>query len=134
MISGGKVGLGCLAVAWATLLVGQTRPSEVAPPNAPDAVRGKEVFEKRCTGCHALDSDREGPRLRGVYGRTSGTVDGFTYSAALKKAHLVWNDATLDQWLAGPDELAPGNDMEIHVAKAKERRDVIQFLKLSAGK
>ncbi len=35
---------------------------------------GKELFEKRCGGCHALDLDKEGPRLRGVYGRKADTV------------------------------------------------------------
>ena len=29
--------------------------------------------------------------LQGVYGRTSGTVPGFPYSDALKKANIVWN-------------------------------------------
>ena len=98
-----------------------------------DAVRGKDVFEKRCTGCHTMEADREGPRLAGVYGRASGAVAGFSYSEALKKAHLVWNDSTLDQWLADPDKLVPGNNMEFHVAKADERRDLIRFLKQSAG-
>jgi hypothetical protein len=36
---------------------------------AADADHGKELFEKRCTGCHSLDQDKEGPRLKGVYGR-----------------------------------------------------------------
>ena len=99
-----------------------------------DALRGKDVFEKRCTGCHAMEQDREGPRLRGVFGRTSGTVAGFDYSPALKKAHLVWNDNTLEQWLTDPDTLVPGNNMEFHVAKAQERRDLIRFLKQSAGR
>jgi cytochrome c len=99
-----------------------------------DALRGKDVFEKRCTGCHAMEQDREGPRLRGVFGRTSGTVAGFDYSPALKKAHLVWNDNTLEQWLTDPDALVPGNNMEFHVAKAQERRDLIRFLKQSAGR
>ena len=97
-----------------------------------DPARGENVFEKRCTGCHAMETDREGPRLKGVYGRTSGAVVGFGYSEALKKAHLVWNDSTLDQWLADPDKLVPGNDMEFHVAKAEERRDLIRFLKVGA--
>jgi cytochrome c len=99
-----------------------------------DALRGKDVFEKRCTGCHAMEQDREGPRLRGVFGRTSGTVAGFDYSPALKKAQVVWNDNTLERWLADPDALVPGNNMEFHVAKPQERRDLIRFLKQSAGR
>ncbi|QNI34415.1 c-type cytochrome [Alloacidobacterium dinghuense] len=26
-----------------------------------DSDRGKQLFEKRCTGCHSLDQDKEGP-------------------------------------------------------------------------
>ena len=99
-----------------------------------DAMRGKDVFEKRCTGCHALDQDREGPRLRGVFGRTSGTVPNFDYSPALQKAHIVWNETTLDQWLTDTDALVPGNNMDFHVAKEQERRDLIRFLRESAAK
>jgi cytochrome c len=94
-----------------------------------DALRGKDVFEKRCTGCHGMEQDREGPRLRGVFGRSSGSVPGFDYSPALKKAHIVWNEATLDKWLADPDALVPGNNMEFHVARPQERRDLIRFLR-----
>jgi cytochrome c len=99
-----------------------------------DAMRGKDVFEKRCTGCHALDQDREGPQLRGVFGRTSGTVPNFDYSPALQKAHIVWNETTLDQWLTDTDALVPGNNMDFHVAKEQERRDLIRFLRESAAK
>jgi cytochrome c len=99
-----------------------------------DPARGKQVFEKRCTGCHAMDQNREGPRLRSVYGRTSGEVPAFDYSAALAQAHIVWSDRSLEQWLADPDTLVPGNNMEFHVAKPQERRDVIAFLKQDASK
>jgi cytochrome c len=99
-----------------------------------DSTRGKEVFDKRCTGCHAMTHNLEGPRLQGVYGRTSGEVAAFGYSSALKQAHIVWNDASLERWLADPDTLVPGNNMEFHVAKPQERRDLIAFLKQDAGK
>jgi cytochrome c len=99
-----------------------------------DALRGKDVFEKRCTGCHGMEQDREGPRLRGVFGRSSGSVPGFDYSPALQKAHIVWNEATLEKWLADPDALVPGNNMEFHVARPQERRDLIRFLRDSAPK
>jgi cytochrome c len=95
---------------------------------AGDAERGKALFEKRCTGCHSLDRDKEGPRLRGVYGRKAGTITTFEYSDALKKAHIVWNDATLDKWLTGTDAMIPGNDMAFHVPQAEERADIIRFL------
>lgn len=99
-----------------------------------DAVRGKDVFERRCTGCHSLDQNREGPRLRGVFGRTSGSVPDFAYSPAIKQAHIIWNEASLERWLADPDALVPDNNMEFRVTKSQERSDLIRFLKESADK
>lgn len=113
--------------AWALALLLAT--SQAQDVSAGDAARGKVVFEKRCTGCHSLTQNREGPKLGGVYGRVSGTVDGFAYSDALKKAKMTWDEKTLNQWLADPDALVPDNNMEFHVPKADERRDVIAFLK-----
>ncbi len=101
---------------------------------AGDADRGKQLFEKRCTGCHSLDQDKEGPRLRNVYGRTAGSISTFKYSDALKSAHVTWDDISLDKWLTDTESLIPDNDMTFHVPKADERADIIRFLKASAGK
>jgi cytochrome c len=98
-----------------------------------DAARGKDVFERRCTGCHAMERDREGPRLRDVFGRTSGTVSGFAYSAALQKANIVWNDTALEKWLTDPDAMVPDNNMSFRVARPQERLDLIRFLRESAA-
>ena len=108
--------------------------SVAEPSGEGDPARGKEVFEKRCTGCHALEQNREGPRLQGVFGRTSGTVPAFPYSEALIKARIVWDESSLEQWLTDPDTLVPGNNMDFHVAKPQERRDLISFLKQASGK
>jgi cytochrome c len=99
-----------------------------------DPTRGKALFEKRCTGCHALTQNHEGPQLQGVYGRTSGTVVNFAYSAALKKAQIVWDEKSLDKWLTDPDAFIPGNDMDFLVSNLQERRDLISYLKQSSGK
>jgi len=116
----------------ALLIFGQKAVgNEPAMAGVGDAARGKAVFEKRCTGCHALQGDREGPRLAGVFGRKAGTVAGFTYSTGLKKSGLIWNDATLDKWLSDPDLMVRDNNMSFSVPKATERRDLIAFLKQS---
>lgn len=96
---------------------------------AQNGEQGKELFEKRCSGCHALDNDKEGPRLRGVYGRTSGSVPSFQYSDALKSAHITWDATSLDKWLADPEKLVPNNDMAFQLVRAEERTDLIAFLK-----
>jgi cytochrome c len=94
----------------------------------------KELFEKRCGGCHALDRDKEGPQLHGVYGRAAGSIQSFQYSDALKKARIVWTEETLDRWLADTDKLVPNNDMTFHVEKAEERRAIIAYLKQNSSK
>jgi cytochrome c len=94
-----------------------------------DASRGKLVFEKRCTGCHTMEMDREGPRLAGVFGRKAGSVMGFAYSDGLKNSGLTWTDATLEKWLSGPDMVVPDTKMDFHVPKAEERRDLIAYFK-----
>lgn len=104
-----------------------------APPDG-DATRGSEIFNKRCTGCHSLDGDKEGPRLRGVYGRKSGSVPSFIYSDALKKANITWDAVSLNKWLTDPDKLVPDNDMDFRLAKDDERADVIAYLKQLSGK
>jgi cytochrome c len=95
---------------------------------------GRALFLKRCGGCHALDRDKEGPRLGGVYGRKAASIDSFQYSDALRASKIVWSDDTLDRWLTDTEKVVPGNDMTFHVEKPNERRDIIAFLKQNSGK
>jgi cytochrome c len=91
--------------------------------------RGKDLFERRCSGCHGLDNNKEGPRLRGVYGRKAAGEADFEYSEALKKVAVRWDDAGLDKWLRDPDAMAPGTDMAFHVGDGEERKALIAYLK-----
>lgn len=93
------------------------------------ADQGKQLFEKRCTGCHSLDRNKEGPNLTGVYGRPAGTATGFNYSTALKSAHFVWDEQRLEKWLTDTDSLVEDNNMDFHVPKADERAAIISYLK-----
>src|SRR5437763_14563185 len=94
-----------------------------------DTVAGRVAFEKRCTGCHALDRDKEGPRLAGVVGRKAGSVSAFPYSDAVKKSALVWNEAALDKWLTDPESIIPDTDMAFRLENPAERAAIIAFLK-----
>jgi cytochrome c len=78
----------------------------------PDAGAGKDVFDRRCSGCHAADSSKEGPPLRGVVGRKAGTVSGFLYSDSLRASGITWNEGLLMKWLENPDAMVKGTDME----------------------
>jgi cytochrome c len=103
-----------------------------APASPEKPGTGKQLFERRCTGCHSLDQDKEGPRLRTVYGRKAGSVPTFAYSDALRSAQWTWDDAALDRWLKSTNSVAPGNNMEFRVVSAEERAAIIGFLKSAA--
>jgi cytochrome c len=122
------------ALSGVLLLLACLLPCVARSEAAGDPARGRQIFEKRCTGCHALEQNREGPRLQGVFGRTSGTVPGYPYSPELIKAAIVWDESSLDRWLSGPDILVPGTNMDFHVPKPEERRDLISLLKQTSDK
>ena len=94
-----------------------------------DVIAGRAAFEKRCGGCHALDRDKEGPRLAGVVGRKAGAVSAFPYSDAVKKSAVIWSEAVLDKWLADPEKVIPESDMAFRLESPAERAAIIAFLK-----
>jgi cytochrome c len=108
--------------------------SMLAGAASADVDRGRDLFAKRCSGCHALDLDKEGPRLRGVFGRRAGTVAGFPYSDALRNSGIVWDQNNLNQWLENPEQVAKDNNMEFRVGDAAERAALIAFLKSTVSK
>ena len=95
--------------------------------------QGKDLFARRCSGCHAPDIDMEGPRLRGVYGRSAAGVPGFGYSDSLRKLNIRWDEKSLDRWLTDPSAMARDTDMEFRLGVSEERKAVIAYLK-SLGK
>jgi cytochrome c len=97
-------------------------------------LQGKDLFDKRCGGCHSLDSDKEGPRLRGVYGRPAGSVGSFHYSDALKNAGFTWDAPTLEKWLTEPTTVVPETDMDFRLETSDERRTIIAYLKQVSSK
>ena len=105
--------------------------SSAAHAAAATPTRGEALYEG-CQDCHSLDKNDVGPRHRGVYGRKAGSLPDYNYSDALKNANLVWDENTLDQWLADPQKFLPGAKMFYHLDKEQDRADVIEFLKTRA--
>ena len=100
---------------------------------AGDAARGEKVYE-RCAACHSLDRDRTGPRHCGLFGRKAGSRPGFDYSPAMRGSGIVWNDATLDRFLAAPTKVVPGTSMGYAgVDDPRERADLVAYLKAANG-
>ena len=85
----------------------------------------------RCAGCHSTQAgqNKVGPSLAGVFDRASGSAPGYSYSAALKNAHLTWDEQTLDKFLQNPTGLVHGTKMFTSVPDPDTRQRVIAYLK-----
>lgn len=96
------------------------------------SAEGARAF-RACAACHSLEPGRHltGPSLADFFGRKAGTIEGFTrYSPALKDANVVWDEETLEAWLANPQALVPGNLMSFPgIQDKKVRADLIAYLK-----
>ena len=96
---------------------------------AGDARAGEAVYE-RCVACHSLARDRTGPRHCGLFGRRAGAVRDFDYSAAMKHSGIVWNERSLDRFLAAPTRVIPGTSMGYSgIADPAERANLIAYLR-----
>src|SRR5258705_5263160 len=108
-----------------TILTGVVCATIAMAASAKDPDRGRETFEKRCTGCHALDNIKVGPPLRGAYGRHAGKDAQFAYSDAVKAASVTWDESTLDRWLTDTESVIPDNDMSFRLNDVSERSTII---------
>ena len=101
--------------------------------HAQDVEAGKAVFRK-CAACHATDTttNKVGPHLGDVMGRTAGTVEGFNFSPAMKKAGedgLVWDEASLAEYLAAPKTKVPDTRMAFAgIRKEDEMANLLAYL------
>ncbi len=98
---------------------------------AADAKAGAHLFRVQCGLCHSPQPGRNmaGPSLFGIIGRQAGTVPGFHYSSANRNSGIVWNDKTLDQYLANPHKMIPGTIMAYSgLHNERQRQDIIAYL------
>jgi len=99
---------------------------------AADPAAGQVVFNRICAVCHTANEGgpaRVGPNLWNIIGREHSSMPGFNYSPAMKAKTGPWTYEEIDAWLANPAAFAPGNRMGIGVADAKQRADVIAYLR-----
>jgi cytochrome c len=100
---------------------------------AGDPKRGEEIYS-RCAACHSLDYNRTGPKHCGLFGRKAGSAPDFQYSVAMRRSNIVWNEKTLDVFLANPMKYVPGTAMGYAgVEDKQERVDLIAYLKMANG-
>lgn len=102
-------------------------PAQTASVDPAMVAEGENVF-KKCKACHQVGDgakNRTGPVLNGIVGHAAGAVDGYKYSKGLQAAAeegLVWNDATLAEFLTKPKSFIKGTKMSF--AGLKKQGDI----------
>jgi cytochrome c len=115
-----------------------------APALAQDVEKGKSQFGQ-CRACHSLDAGKNGvgPSLKGIFGRTAGTAEKYSYSSDMKAAGakgLKWDDANMMDYLADPGAFlkkylskdSVSNKMPNKFPDEALRKNVIGYLKDAA--
>ena len=108
------------------------RPFSFPPPSllaslgaaqAQDAAAGEKVFPQ-CKACHQIGENAKnavGPVLNGLIGRQSGSVEGYSYSAANKNSGITWDEATFREYIKDPKAKMPGTKMIFAGLKDEKR-------------
>lgn len=96
-----------------------------------DPVAGGKRYRMSCVGCHgdAKAAPAMGPSLVDIIGRKAGSAAQGVISRGSAESGIVWDERTLDQFLAAPSEKIHGTLMPIGVKNPAERADLIAYLK-----
>lgn len=95
---------------------------------------GEKVFQ-RCLTCHNITdtTNKMGPNLNGIVGRPVASVEGFSYSEAMKafgETGAVWDQANLTKFLQEPILFVKGTKMMAPPVRSDtERADLIAYMK-----
>jgi len=93
-----------------------------------DVKAGKQIYIQ-CTGCHAPDYNRTGPKHCGIKGRTAGGVKNFNYTKAMKNSGIIWTRETLNQFLISPFKMIPKTSMGFAgIPSEKDRQQLITYM------
>jgi cytochrome c len=96
---------------------------------AADSERGKTLYAA-CAACHSEKPDALGPDLKGVFGRKAAARDDFRYSAPMRRANLVWDEANLKAYILDPQATVKGNRMPFGgLREGRDVDDIVAYLK-----
>lgn len=86
-----------------------------------------------CAACHSLQPGvhLSGPSLSGLWGKPAASNESYgRYTQALKKEKMIWDENTLNAWLADPQALVPGTTMALRgIEDDATRGNLIAFLR-----
>jgi len=99
---------------------------------AQDVAAGEKSFNK-CRACHQVGETAKnivGPVLNGLFGRKSGSIEGFSYTDANKNSGIEWNEAVFAEYIKDPKAKIPGTKMAFAgIKNEQEVKDLTAFLK-----
>jgi cytochrome c len=99
---------------------------------AQDIANGERSWN-RCRACHQVGETAKngvGPVLNGLFGRHSGSVEGYSYSSANKNSGIIWDEAIFADYIRDPKAKIPGTKMVFAgVKNEQEIKDLTAFLK-----
>lgn len=99
--------------------------------SAQDAAAGEKVFLK-CKVCHQVGEGAKnavGPVLNGLFGRKSGSVEGYSYSDANKNSGITWEPAVFAEYIKNPRAKVPGTKMVFAgITNDKDIADLTAYL------
>jgi len=95
---------------------------------------GQMAYNNACRTCHTIreGDNRLAPNLYGILGRKAGTTPGYYgYSSSMQNVNIVWDEKNLDEFMANPEAVVPGNNMKPYagLASADARAKIVDFLK-----
>lgn len=103
-----------------------------------DVGAGENAFRK-CSACHNDEpggANKVGPNLWGIIMSPAGSVDGFSYSAAMQAYAAegnVWDFEALNRFIAAPRDYIDGTSMGFAgISRESERADLIAYLRTTA--
>jgi cytochrome c len=99
---------------------------------AQDSEAGQRSFNK-CRSCHQIGEGAKntiGPQMNGLFGRKSGTIEGYSYSDANKNSGITWDDAVFAEYIRDPKAKIPGTKMVFAGIKGEQEvKDLTAYLK-----
>jgi cytochrome c len=118
---------------------GESGTEMAAAAPDPALVAAGETAFKKCKACHAIGegaANKVGPHLNALFGRAAGGLEGFRYSKAMTEAGeegLVWDDATLAEFLTKPKAMIKKTKMSFAGFKKEEDIEaILAYLKASS--
>lgn len=118
---------------WTALAFLLVWTGEAGAEESAETVKQGAAAYRVCAACHSLKpgTHLSGPSLANLWGKPAASVEDYgRYTDALGQAGIVWDENTLNAWLADPQAMVPGTTMTFRGIESDETRtQLIAFLR-----